>query len=367
MIFAVSLFVLVLSFLLGNNNSEEWNRARYIVIISFILIIVSGLRHFGVGNDTYSYILEFQSYANYSYDDLLSNFTDYYLHPGENGNGKDPGFAILCSLLTSISTEPLFFEFTIAAFLLSSLARFFYVYITSMKGLTLAYIYYITSFYIYLPNSSARQSLALGFLLIGFVMLRKSKGSLLFCIFCVLASFFHKSSLIALVVLPVYYLVNLKLLYCVSVFAFPIILTFNRQVGIYLTSFSDIYSVYGTSDFYERGTKPFMYLLFATFVYLIGHYVLKKSKYVVANKLSYIGLALAFVLSPISLVDPSLMRVISYFGVWTCVAMNDFATNENVNRQTLFYLLLATFLLRAFVNPGTYAFVWDDFALPTRY
>ena len=172
----LSLIVLcVILYCVFPNKTNKYAIKQYIYIVTCLLIVVSGLRHEAVGNDTYAYMQSFDKMYMLSWDDILGNFWQSYLYPGIDGNGKDPGQLVVMKALSLVLPDSRFFFFLLAIVLLVPLGIFIYRNSESLETSCFSYVFYITMFYPYLPNSAVRQSFALSVLLIGYLYLQKGK------------------------------------------------------------------------------------------------------------------------------------------------------------------------------------------------
>lgn len=364
----LSLIVLcVILYCVFPNKTNKYAIKQYIYIVTCLLIVVSGLRHEAVGNDTYAYMQSFDKMYMLSWNDILGNFWESYLNPGINGNGKDPGQLVVMKALSLVLPNSRFFLFLVAIILLVPLGMFIYQNSESLETSCFSYVFYITMFYPYLPNSAIRQSLALSILLIGYWYLQKGKD-IYFIMFLLLATFLHKSIFIAIVILPFYYLKNTRLLYKGALVLFLIMLFSYSYVGEYLASQSEIYEMYGTGDFYASRSVPYMVILMMFGLYIIGWLGINKDINPYRRRLIYGGAALTLVWVVMIRLDPSLIRITAYFGPWMGVMVTHALLLWRKKDYKLFFtILLFIFVLRALITPDNYHFLWQEMKLHERY
>ena len=190
------LLFLFLLYYLTKRLPEEEAPKRFIYCTSFVLILVSGLRHEAVGNDTLAYMMSFEDTLDTSWSEILSNFANNYLNPLSN-EGKDPAFKIFEKLVGTVLPNSRLYLFVIAAILLTSIGYFIHTFSVDLRSTLFCYVFYISMFYGYLPNSAIRQSLALSIVLFAYCL--AFKRNLIWSVLLVLlASTFHKSALLAL-------------------------------------------------------------------------------------------------------------------------------------------------------------------------
>ena len=359
---ALILLVLILYYC-SENKTNPRTIKNYIKFITVVLILVSGLRHEAVGNDTYAYIQNFNDARQVSWSSILSNFWDLYLNPGVEG--KDPGELVIIKFLTYILPNARCFLFVVAALLLIPLGVFVYRNSHRLETACFFYVFYLTMFYPYLPNSAVRQSLALTILLIGYLLWQK-RNVVWFVIFALLATFVHKSVYIVFLLLPFYYIRQTRFLFYTS-FGLFILMLFNYQyVGMYMAMQSDIYEMY-TSGAYAD-SAPFLVILMILGLYIIGCLGILKDSTRVNNRLMYGGAALTLVWVVLVRMDPSLIRIIAYFGPWMGLMVPHALRCWRPKDYKLFLtILFMIFVMRAIITPDNYHFMWQEMQLHDRY
>lgn len=354
----------ILIYMKYGNTLDKRIIKKYVYFITFLLILFSGLRHEAVGNDTYAYMNNFDDLALRPWRDIFSNFWDMYLNPGSQG--KDPGELVIIKACTYFLPNSRVFLFFVAAVLLIPIGIFVYRNSDSLRTPCFFYVFYITMFYPYLPNSAVRQSFALTILMIGYMLLQKGKVKHLIALIFI-ASLVHKSILISLLILPYYYLQNTKFVYRYSALLFVAMLFGYEYIGIYLASQSDIYEMYA-QGYYAASSMPYMVILMMFGLYAIGWYVVGKDQTAYDHRLLYGGAAMAAVWVIMVRLDPSVIRLVSYFGPWMGLLV-PYAVGKlpAKDAKTLFTILLIIFLFRAAITPDNYHFLWQEMKLHERY
>lgn len=366
MYFALIIICIILYYIPQNKNSRLVIK-RYIFFITTILIFVSGLRHEAVGNDTYAYMQIFDMVKSMSWRDVFANFWDSYLYPGIDGNSKDPGQLVIIKTLSLILPDSRSFLFIVAILLLIPLGVFVYRNSESLETPCFFYVFYITMFYPYLPNSAVRQSFALSILLIGYLLWQKGKFKN-FIILLLLATFIHKSIIIAAILILFYYIKNTRFLYKLSIVLFIIMLFIYQQIGSFLSAQSEIYEMYGTGAFYATRSAPYMVIIMIAILYFVGWLGIKKDTNCYDNRLMYGGAALTLIWVVMVRLDPSLIRIIAYFGPWMGLMVPHALIVWRKNDYQLFFtILLLVFALRALMTPDNYHFLWQEMQLHERY
>lgn len=362
------LFFLIILYLSFRDKYSNKSKKKFIWIITVVLIFISGFRNMGVGNDTLATTMRFAESANSTWKEILSVSFDQYFNPSVE-LGKDPGYSIFNKLVSLFFRDNTLYLFLIAVILLGTLGRFFYKNSKDLRYLLFAYVFYITLFYGYLPNSAARQSLALALLLWGYMILQEDKrrAVLEFILFVLLASTFHKSSLIALLFLIVK-IDSPKRIYVISFIGFILMLFLYQNVAMLVSSYSDIYEGYGTGIYYAQKSRPFLIVVLMAGLYALHFFVIKKDGKSKEYNFAYVGTGLTLILVPLIWSDPSVLRLISYFGVWFCIMVpHSLDCFKPVTRNLLFIVLLSIFVARAAISQDNYKFNWQHMELHERY
>ena len=358
------LFLIVLY--LSLSSSKKGNpRKKFIIIASLVMILLSGLRHEGVGNDTLATMLKFEETSSYSWQEVLSDFWLKYTSP-DKYVGKDPGESVFYKVLSLFTSDSRVFLFVVAIIVLLSFGFFVYRNTNSLRTILFSYIYYITLTYNYIPNSSFRQSIAFALLTLAYMLLKDKKYFKFFMIL-LLASFFHKSVLIALVMLPLMFVKRANLVYWVSLVPFFIVFFYYQFVGAFLGGLSDIYDAYTSINYYSQHSQPIMVILMVLGLYLYVGFSFNKDIIEKKNRLYIYGTALTLIFVPLVRFDPSALRLISYFAVLMGIQVGNTSSNSE-SMRTLYWVIIAIFVGKAALSPDDgYRFMWQQKKLHERY
>lgn len=211
-------------------------RIYYCFVIAFLFFLVAALRGVDVGVDvgTYSYVL-YPNISKLAWKDVLSYPTDH-------------GFAVLVKILSFFSRDPQILLAVVGFFFAFSVAYCIYnlsVDYACSFLLLIPLLYFATSL------SALRQTVALSFVLLGYVYTSRRQLAR-FMISVVLGTSFHVSAFFAL---PVYLLYSIKptqkiRLLCLACFLF--VYPFRRIIlNFFLSFFYSDYSAYAV----EAGTQ----------------------------------------------------------------------------------------------------------------
>lgn len=356
MAFSLSFFCLFFYFVFRNLPQGKAN-TKFIIYISISLILYSALRHPSIGNDTENYINMFENIQYESFDNVTSDFFHRYLYQNSNAD-KDPGFVVFTKVLGSICSNTRVYLFTVAIFFFTCLGFFVRRHLKTLDQILFFYIFYINLFNGYVPNSAIRQSIALAFILFAYTCLQ-NKDWKKFLIFIVVGSLFHKSALISLLVYPFMFVNWVDKAYYVAAPLFILALGYVNQFAQFFMTSNDVYNSYLTNNYYSGTDKPFVILILMAGLYLIGALGAKNDNNLIGNRLFYIGSALSLLFSTLIWVNPSLIRIMTYFSPLMGILI---ATSfERINNSKAIYItIIVIFLLSATKSIGTYHFMWEN-------
>lgn len=346
-------------------QDDEVHRKRFIFIISTIMIILSGLRHDYVGNDTIPYLYQFDESLRVDVRGI-SDMISAYINPN-NESGKDPAMWILNKLIGEITTNHTIFLLVVSALFIIPLGYFLNRVSSSLLQLMFVYVLYTTLYYTFIPNSAIRQSLAIAVLLFGYLSLIEGKVKKFF-ILLIVASLFHKSVLLCSII-PLFVNNKSLRLYRMSIFLFLIMLVIYPYVGALLADGSDIYSKYGTNTFYGTRSKPFMILLFYIILFGLTYVKIKSFKYDLIHdreiQMMSVGSSFTLIFIPLLLLDSTLIRISAYFMLWMGLFVPLILKKYPPNiRCLIIYILVLMLLYRSFNAPEQYAFFWQQMEMP---
>lgn len=357
----ILLVFLVLLYLISNKKDYRKYAKRYIYLITFVLIILSGLRHEAVGNDTYAYIKQYEEVSSFSWNDVFDNFLVKYITP--SSEGKDPGIFVLFKLLNVLHFSSRALLFIVASLLLIPLGILVYKKSNNLKTIMFFYCFYVILFYGYLPNSAIRQTIALSFVLWGYISLMGNKRIGFICLI-IIASLFHKSALICLIIIPLLSFKNTKLIYKISIIPFILVLIFPNIIGHILIQDNEIYSAYTTGGYYTQQNKPYTIILLIILLYCIGWLKLRYDQN--KDNLLYYGSAMTFILVPLIWIDPSALRIISYFAPCMGITVGN-ALSQIRYKHFIFLMLILFFFYNSMSRFNEYRFMWQEMELHERY
>lgn len=185
-------FVLIILILIIPNKKN--NNIKYLLFCSTILIILICFRKQTIGYDLrHHYIINFYAYQQLSWSELKSF-------------GIEIGLPILSKLIGFISNKPQIFIIVTGIISITLTIRFLYKYSPDFKMSLFLYCSYCT---MYQYMNQIAQALAVSIILLAFDFL-KDKKYLKFIVLVLLASTFHSSALICILMIPLSNIKSIK-------------------------------------------------------------------------------------------------------------------------------------------------------------
>lgn len=350
--FVLLIFLLFLLFKYA--NLSDCYKYKYYINISLLLcILLSGLRDYSVGADTMAYYESFQRVSNTSWSDIFLNFKKVYIE----GIGKDPGYDLFVKFFQVFSSNYRAYLFFIAVLFFYFLRDLFYRFTTDLVEIFLGLVIYQILFFSFFSITGLRQTIATIFTFISVRYIQK-RMFLPFLLLILAASFIHKS---VLLFLPLYFIGVIKkqkLLLGAALLSFPILLVFARSFA-YLLAFlsqSDEYMAYAESTYETSGARNFAFFLLFTSLWCF--YLLYKR--VSLNTLLTNCCSLAVIFTPLTWVDPSLMRVVQYFSIFSIFLFVRMITSYNLKARHIYIFTFTLLFLFVIIKRGDYyVFFWQ--------
>lgn len=352
-LFNIFLNILFASALLykREGDSGEVNKKLYVTLASVQWVLISGLRHVSVGADTYEYSQSFYRALYTSWAEAIN-----LLHATFRGEieGRDPGYLIfekICGLFTTDYQVYLI----IIAVIFSGLMG--YSVYKNSKDPLLSYILYDALFYAFFSITGLRQTIATAFaVFIGYELIKKQK-MILFVMLILTVATIHKSALIFLIFYPLYFIriTGFKRMFAIGMIGVSFVMrsqlsTFFKEVSGY-----DNYGVYdGVGN-----TWTFIVLFLTVILIAIAFSDVIEYYDQAANHYLNALLIGAFFL-PLTLINPSAMRIVQYFSIFLIFLLPDMLAiiNEQNRRIVKSGIILVLILLLVRSNPR-YLFFWQ--------
>lgn len=361
----INLIVVLLILLIGLYFSKEYEenrnsllvRKKYIQIISFILILQSGLRNVAVGSDTYSYYISFLQIKDKSWQNIFKNFVNVYA----NGIGKDPGYSLFEKVINVVTNEYQVLLFVIAILFFLALGNFILKNTSRLSDAVLAFVIYSVLFYSFFSITGHRQTIATAASLFAFEYIKKKKF-IPFILLILIAATIHKS---VLIFVPFYFIAHIKKseqLNWIVITLFPLLMLSRNLISQYFKEMAgyEDYEVYeGAGTF----TFTFLFLIITIMALLRSEEVFNKNN---QAYFAYNAFALALLFIPLTWVNPSAMRVVQYFSIFMLLlipnvihSFNSFSKEKEFEIRIFTILILILLMIKSGWNADPYGFFWD--------
>lgn len=320
-------------------NKKVSRRFVYIVIVSIILVLFSGLRGLKVGCDTGLY------YSLY----CLAKDTDSFSFGlvSEARNGVEIGFFALEYLFSRFFSFQVFLIFTSA---LSILPIMLVIYKYS-KNFWLSLFFYISFGYYSFAMGGIRQSIAIGFCMFMFHYSQQRKlGYYLFNF--ILACSFHVS---AVLFFPIYFLTLFKptkKIFFLFFIVFLIVVLFRDSIFLFINQ----YSRQSFPEFENQGgLRMFIFMLSSA---LLGWYYLgslKKDKTFSLNWSLLLIVSVPVLMWPIANINGELNRMYYYYHIFILLFFPNLIYVMRRKEQLIFcsfFCLIGCYYLHAYIING---------------
>ncbi len=365
LIFIIIIVGIIFGQLNGVNKDSYAVRKKYILFISVLLILQSGLRNVAVGEDTYIYFIYFNEINNTSWGDIFQNFYTVY----QLGEGKDPGYPLFEKIITTIFNDYQFFLFVIAILFFIALGNFLLKNTRKLNDAVIAFIIYSVLFYGFFSITGHRQTIATAASLFAFGWIKKKK-LVPFLFLIIIAATIHKS---VLLFIPFYFIANLKrakYFNWIILLLFPILMIYKEEVSIFFKTIAgyDNYGVYEAAGTYTFTTM----FLIITIVALIRSKIILKDNPQARYAFNAFSIALLFI--PLTWLNPSAMRVVQYFSIFMLILIPEIVNSYhtyagNLSRyiSTILIVILISLFIKSSWDAMPYGFFWEDMELSKNY
>lgn len=336
--------ILLIVIIISNFIIKDEKKKLYFYNFFFIVLtLLSCLRKYTVGADTAQFWDNFLKINSLNFSEL---FTLRY----------EKGFILLCKFIQIFSSSPQSLLIVTSIFVNFSVYKFIKKY---SKNILFSCLLYLTLNYYFTFICLMRQALAISIVLYGFDYLINRKY-FKYLIFVLLASQFHMSALIFLILIPICNFPNNKLILLTIILSF-FSLVISKYGFLIITNLVPEYSKYVGSDYsqpsYISGgmytLTNFCFLLFGFLIpnrLKIFNKIFKDREYVVVS----IIISLATIISAASMSISIFNRIFLYFNFFNLIWVPnclELIANDRVRRN---WKILITFFTVLYVIVITY-------------
>ena len=355
-------YLLIILIIFFSIITTDKNKKITISIVVILFSLLSGLRHYSIGNDTYNYIRHFWGITQQGL---------FYI----KNSRFEIGYSYLVYFLTHLSENYTVFLLIVSFFINIMIGKFIYNY---SKSPAFSLLLFILLRFFFGEMNIMRQFIALC-IFINSIKYIENRNFIKFTIVAIIASTIHSSALFAFFI---YFLYNLKLslnkkVICVIVATIVFFLLY--KVLIYLTGFLGIYSSYVTEYFGSNKLASIISFIISLLVYVFCNIIQKKYNKSIKNddpleykrlnfynNIAFVMIIINFLAIRISILD----RVTDYYEIFYILLIPNTINmiKERKKRSAWYiavfvcffaYFLAVTFLRPNwnFVNP--YRFFWQ--------
>lgn len=349
-IYVINIFItFVWALLLLVFKPTERKKKTFIGFATLQWILISGLRHVSVGDDTFSYKLLFNKAINLSWKSVIPKmFVKVYVEE----EGKDPGYIVFEKVIQLFTKNYQWFLVIVAVLFFVCLA--FWIFKNS-KLPCFSFILFSVLLYKFFAITGIRQTIATAIVvLIGTEFIKKRKF-FPFLFVCLIAFTIHKSSI---VFLPFYFISQKKITLkysCAVLACFPILYIFRNQyvellryVSGYEYDALENSGAYGFTILYLAVTVASLFLI---------KYVKQNTPY---YKIYYNALFMGLIFLPAVFVNPALMRVVQYFSIFLMLLIPEMiCAIEKKYRPIVYTVVVGVLMLITNVYNQEYLFFWQ--------
>lgn len=337
--------IIVWGFFLTHVNPSKEKKKVYCIIVAAQWILLSGLRDYSVGNDTYQYRDIFEREMNTSWKTLIMNCWDYLF----NGlDVKDPGYFLLQKVFQVFSEDYRMWLFFIAIVFTGLMARWVYKY-SSMPDIS--FIIYSVLFFAFYSVTGHRQTLATALIFFLGYEYAKKRQFVKFAIIAFVAFMLHKSSLVFIVY---YFLasINITTIYAVIMFgASAVVAVLGKRL------YEPIATLLGFADEsinYEGGgaeTYATVLILLCIVTFVFYPWISRQRQ---DSKNIYNLIFLTLMTTLLVYQNQSFMRVQQYFSLVIMIVVPELIRAIDKNYLVFAYLGITAFLVMYFIrlHPG---------------
>lgn len=365
MYLVLTIFLLGLYLFLNGIKNKQKGKAIFIIVTTFILCLLSALKNFGVGPDTYQYYLGFNQAKITSWGAI---FHDIKLYLSGNIYISDPGYDIIEKGFHYISDSFYVYSFFVALVLTSAIGKLMFMTVEKMIGYVIGYLYFITLLFLNMPNNLYRQTMALGILLWAFIIVIEKKNRLLPFILCAFAILVHRSAIIGIIPFAFIKWNKTNKIFISAIVLAPLFYIFGKEIVEFLVVNSD-YDRYASYADFDSQTNPGMLIVEMLIFYVIGLFSFSKIRSLpILVRISFACYSIAIATVSFMLLDTNLVRISYYFSIWGMFYLPNCYESNNKILKNIFLCVIFTLLIgRAILVSPNYSFFWERMELRDRY
>ncbi|WP_440898001.1 EpsG family protein [Amphibacillus sp. Q70] len=254
------IILILLSGIFFNNSKFRFGNKVYMINVFLVLFFISAFRSVNIGNDTQDYFLMFYRFGNMNSVFNLDSTIEI-------------GYRILNRALYTISSNTLILTTVTSAIIIGVFMKFIY---KNSKITWLSVLLFLNLRIFYFTLSGIRQSIALAVILVSYKYVKERKF-IPFFILVIVASTFHLTALVFLIVYPLSKInYTKKVMNTYLVISGLLFLLFDYFI-IFILRFFPKYQVYISSSYFENTRLASMVDFFVILSIFVFGYILRKN------------------------------------------------------------------------------------------
>ena len=341
-----TLLILFLYVVIRGKNREK----TLCLLAMFILFSVSALRNISVGGDIVRYVESYKKYSLFDFDGVIN-----YLNKEEV---KDPVYYFSTWAFSRIFKNPQWWLAFNAFLFQFSVAKL--IYIESKKTIISIIVFLALGFFSF-GLTGLRQTMAMSVVLLSYPFL-KNRKPIKFIITIIIASLFHKTSLVFLIAYPI---VNIKLgkyHFIVSAIAFVIFYSGRGWLMNFMSHYlqEERYEGYLSGEASQYTFVGF-FIQLVVFIFCLYYYkqhTQNDKKAIILYNLAFIGVLFQLFASFIA----EIFRVSMYFSQFNIILLaNSTVTERDPKSRKIAQLIIIIVMLLYMFKDGErfYEFFWQ--------
>lgn len=359
-------FVIVLGIVFSQRDTSK-NRRWYIILSSFILLLVAALRSPEYMTNTYNIdTLNYRGYFEQVFDMDWSEFQRlFYLRYIAGADDFDVGFLALNKLISLFTHEFWLYSLIADLIFFVPFGLLLYRYCTKSSQIMFAFVFYISLVQIFFLGG-ARQMFSLGFDLMALLAVIDKKRIRAIIFFLIGMTIHFSSLLFALPLLAIWFDLKpnlLKVLHSICFIVFPVVLAFPNQMIQFMgnTVGMEKYAEYGANAV-RGGSETFIFLIELLSLFCLLS--IKRNDLANSRTLRYfyVMAPLLTFFAPLIISNGSMIRISLYYHLFLTLLV-PFAIDcafSKANRNIAYIAAIGALSLLSLSGGGlTYYFFWQ--------
>lgn len=327
-------------------------KKRFVILVCLQWILISGLRHDYVGNDTANYMRIFENHVMWSWERVFKNFSEYYLHGGDE---FEPGYILLEKLLGTFSQSHEVYKFAVAVIFMTSMGVFIY---RNSDDPFMSFVLYGGMFYTMFSLTGFRQVLSVAVGVFWSFEFVKKRKFVPFLLLVLIGATLHKSTLIFILF---YFIANKKITkpYVVSVIVCVIVMAIYRDNIFDYVKVVFGYDQYSVMENVSQKNFLFMFTVLVLMSMWRYRYVVQKNK---DADIYYNALIMSAVMIPFAMANPTAMRLVYDFALILMLLLPSVleSFSNDKDRMIIYSAIVVVFGYFILTKAPDYIFYWEE-------